>query len=150
MITYRPFLNTDIPLITEIWRSHQPLRGLVHSISASSLEQHILSKPYFDRRGLILAIDGNLPLGFVHVGFGANEQKNDVCRETAVVSMLMVSKAGITSGGARDNVAFELLQKAEAYAREHGSNKILGGGTYPGNPFYLGLYGGSRTLPART
>ena len=144
MITYRPFLNTDIPLITEIWRSHQPVRGLVHAISATVLENHILSKPYFDRQGLILAIDQDQPLGFVHVGFGANQGLDDVNFDTSVISMLMVAKAGISHAGARDNVAHELLLKAENYAKERGAQTILGGGTFPNNPFYIGLYGGSR------
>ena len=144
MITYRPFLNTDIPLITEIWRTHPPLRGLVHSLSATYLEQHILSKPYFDRLGLTLALDDDQPLGFAHVGFGANDQKTDVCPQTAVVSMLMVAKSGVSHAGARDNVAHGLLELAEQYASENGAQRILGGGTFPNNPFYLGLYGGSR------
>lgn len=144
MITYRSFLNTDIPLITEIWRTHQPLRGLVHALSASSLEQHILSKPYFERNGLILAIDNGHPLGFVHVGFGASESLDDINQEIAVISMLMVSKSHVTHPGARDNVAYELLVRAEEFAASRSARRILGGGSFPNNPFYLGLYGGSR------
>lgn len=144
MITYRPFLNTDIPLITEIWRSHPPMRGLVHSISSSVLEQHVLSKPYFDRCGVLLAIDDDQPLGFVHAGFGANEQLDNVDHRIAVISMLMVARSGTTTTAARGEIAQELLQRAEDFVASRGAKTILAGGSYPNNPFYLGLYGGSR------
>lgn len=144
LITYRPFLNTDIPLITEIWRSHQPLRGLVQSMSAALFEQHVLNKPYFDRHGLIIALDQDLPVGFVHVGFGANESLSDLDREQAVISMLMVSKSSAPVTADRKSIAEKLVEQGEQYAVRSQSKSIRGGGSYPVNPFYLGIYGGSR------
>lgn len=144
MIHFRPFLNTDAPLLTEIWRSHHPLRAMVQSMTTSLFEQHVLSKPYFDRLGLILAIENDHPVGFVHVGFGANRELDDVSVERAVVSMMMVSKSKVPDDSKRKDLALEMIQQAETYAREAGANSILGGGSFPNNPFYLGFYGGSR------
>ena len=144
LIHYRPFLNTDIPLIAEIWRSHQPLRGLVQSMSPALYEQHVLSKPYFDRRGLILANRGERPIGFVHVGFGANQQLSDFNPASAVISMLMVSKSGAPEPEQRMETARQLVIRAQQFAGEQGAQRLLGGGAFPNNPFYLGLYGGSR------
>jgi ribosomal protein S18 acetylase RimI-like enzyme len=46
-------------------------------------------------------------------------------------------------GDDAESVARGLVEHCEAYLREHGSQLIYGGGMYPINPFYLGLYGGS-------
>lgn len=113
-------------------------------MSTALFEQHVLSKPYFDRAGLILALENEKPLGFVHVGFGANSMLDELNRETAVVSMLMVSKSSVPDATSRSSLACSLLEQAEAYAKEHQAQTIFGGGSYPNNPFYLGLYGGSR------
>lgn len=113
-------------------------------MSPAILEQHVLSKPYFDRQGLILAVDGSVPLGFVHVGFGANQQQDEVNESIAVVSMLMVSKSTVPEEMDRRSIAATLLEQAEAYAQSRNSRVLLGGGAFPNNPFYLGLYGGSR------
>ncbi len=133
-----------MPLIKEIWRSHQPLRGLVHAMTPSLFEQHILSKPYFDRNGFIIAVKDDTPLGFIHVGFGANDDLTDLSMKTGVVCMLMVSKSKIPDQELRVEVAKQLIKKAEAFTSSHGGSQMMGGGSFPLNPFYLGFYGGSR------
>ena len=76
VIQYRSFLNTDPPLLVDIWRRQPPLRGQVSTISRAMLDHYVFSKPFFDADGLILAIDeqseNKIPLGFVHAGFSAN------------------------------------------------------------------------------
>ena len=108
------------------------------------LEQLVLSKPYFDRHGLKLAFRNDVPVGFVHVGFGANETLNDIDKSIAVVCMLMVSKSSVPEEKARLQVAKELVAQAEEFAKKEGAKQIWGGSAYPRNPFYLGIYGGSR------
>lgn len=70
MIHFRSFRNTDPPALCEIWRSQPPRRGLVSSLSPMLLDRYVLSKPYFDREGLIVAEDDDRPIGFAHAGFG--------------------------------------------------------------------------------
>ena len=92
MITYRPFLNTDPPLIVEVWKQQAPLRGQVGSLTSDELEKHVFSKPYFDRDGLWLAIDdsGERPraVGFVHAAFGPHDSRRDISNSLGVICQL--------------------------------------------------------------
>lgn len=138
MIHYRPFRNTDLPALADIWRSRSLERGLAQPMSAALFEQLVLSKPYFDRHGLIVAVDGERPIGFVHGAFGPSEDERTVSHEFGVICMLLVHpdyrKLGIGSA---------LLLQSEEYLRERGAKVLYAGGIRPLNPFYLGLYGGS-------
>lgn len=137
-IRYRPFLNTDPPWLAEIWRARNQERGLMQPMSAALFEQLVLSKTYFDREGLILAVDGARPVGFVHAGFGPTDDEARLTHQLGVTCMLMVRhdyrRLGIGSG---------LLAQSEAYLQARGAQVLYGGGIRPLNPFYLGLYGGS-------
>jgi ribosomal protein S18 acetylase RimI-like enzyme len=102
------------------------------------LDQFVFSKPYFDPAGLILATNGEQAVGFVHAGFGPNEAQTEIDTEIGTTYQLM-----LRSGARHDTLADELLSRAEAYLRDHGTKVIYAGGIRPLNGFYLGLYGGS-------
>jgi ribosomal protein S18 acetylase RimI-like enzyme len=138
MIDYRPFRNTDPPLLAELWCSHPPRRALVQPMTAILFEQRVLSKPYFDRQGLLVAMDGPRLVGFAHAGFSGNASGDGLDRDVGTTSMLMVGPHP-----ARDEIAAELLGRSERYLLAHGCRMLLGGNAYPANPFYLGLYGDS-------
>lgn len=139
MIDYRPFLNTDPPLLADVWRAQPPIRGLTQSISASVFEKHIFSKPYFEREGFIVAEEDGRCVGFVHAGFGPTENQQSLSTDVGVVSRVMV-----VAHEHREQIAAELLQKAESFLKERNAKRFIAGGYSPNNPFYLGLYGGSR------
>jgi ribosomal protein S18 acetylase RimI-like enzyme len=138
LIRYRSFRNSDPPAIADIWRTHPPSRGLMQPMSASLLDSLVLAKPYFDRHGLILADDDGRPVGFVHAGFGPNEDFSNLATQRGVTCMLMVSPHP-----QRETIARELVAQSEDYLRRGGARELYGGGVYPLTPFYLGLYGGS-------
>ena len=138
MIRHRPFCNGDSPAIAEIWCSHRPLRGLAQPMSALVLEERVLSKPYFEREGLIVAEDQGQIVGFVHAGFGPTDDLSALSTEIGVTCLLMVS-----AHPSRETIADQLLAQAELYLRRNGAKVLYGGGIFPLNPFYLGLYGGS-------
>lgn len=148
MIDYRPFRNTDPRRLVDIWRSHSACRGLVQPMSVALLDEYVLAKPYFDRRGLIVAVDvgdatsrnpaDQRPVGFVHAGFGPNDAGDDIDRTVGVVSMMMTHPLD-----ERDQIEKELLARAERYLAERGARRVLLGGVGRNGPFYLGLYGGS-------
>ena len=73
-----------------------------------------------------------------HAGFGPNEARNWVSPETGIVCMILVRP-----DCAGSEVAAGLLERSEAYLRQHGAKVLCGGGIRPLNPFYLGLYGGA-------
>ena len=144
MISYRPFLNGDVPAIVDIWRSNRDQPGIARSISVDLFDNLILSKPYFDRSGLIVAIESQCPVGFVHAGFGPNSAGNALDYQRGVVSMLMTRQGGgDVEQGSPGEIATELLRQAEDYLRGKGAIEMFAVGIGTLCPFYLGLYGGS-------
>jgi ribosomal protein S18 acetylase RimI-like enzyme len=137
-IRYRPFRNSDPPQLAEIWRARARERGVVQPMSAELFEQLVLAKPYFDNEGLIVALDQEVPVGFVHAAFGPTDDLAGISRVMGVTSMLMVRPDYRRLG-----IGHNLLARSEEYLRQHGAKVLYGGGVYPLNPFYLGLYGGS-------
>lgn len=143
-IQYRPFLNTDPPLVLQLWRSQPVFRGLHSNLTVTDLELHIFSKPYFERDGFIVAekrnADGQTEiLGFVHASFDAQPDLSDLNRSIGVVSQLRMAKCENSQA-----IEDKLLEMAQAYLVANGSKEIWFGSRFPQAPFYLGLYGGSR------
>jgi ribosomal protein S18 acetylase RimI-like enzyme len=101
-------------------------------------EHIVLSKPYFDRQGLIVAVLDGQPVGFVHASLGPNSQKSDIGSELGVICLLQVLPQ-FSTREIRDG----LLARAESYLIDRGVRVIRGGGFPAVSPYYLGLYGGS-------
>ena len=139
MIRYRPFQNWDPPALAEIWRSQPPLRGRMQGLTPRLLEELIFARPYFDREGLIVAVDGDRPVGFVHAGFGASDELKSLDKSLGTTCQLLVAPHE-----ERAQIQAELLRASEAYLAASGVRQLFGGAAFPVNPFYLGLYGGSR------
>ena len=115
MYNFRPFRNSDPPHIAEIWRDQPPQRGLMQPVTPGILEQLVFSKPYFDPDGLIVVLSDKRPIGFVHAGFGANEEETDIDTSMGTVYQLM------RGGRARwriENETFNTL-KNQGYHFEH-------------------------------
>ncbi len=138
MIHYRTFRNSDPPGLVQIWQARSVERGLTQPISVEVLEQLVFSKPYFENRGLILALDDDTPVGFVHAGFGPTDDEQRISHMLGVTCMLMVRHDYRRLG-----IGSELIARSEEYLKERGAQVLYGGGIRPLNPFYLGLYGGS-------
>jgi ribosomal protein S18 acetylase RimI-like enzyme len=103
------------------------------------LEQHLLSKVYFDPAGLILAIDDTVGVvGFVLAGFGPDESGARPSTSRGVICTIAVQP-----GHRRQGIGTELLHRAEAYLRGHGASTIEFGASGGAQPYGLGLYGGS-------
>jgi hypothetical protein len=139
LIRYRPFQNWDPPALAEIWRSQPPLRGRMQGLTPRLLEELIFARPYFDREGLIVAVDGDRPVGFVHAGFGASDELKSLDKSLGTTCQLLVAPHE-----ERAQIQAELLRASEAYLVGRGVQQLFGGAAFPVNPFYLGLYGGSR------
>jgi ribosomal protein S18 acetylase RimI-like enzyme len=135
---FRPFRNSDPPRIADIWRSQPAQRGLMQPVTAGILEQFVFSKPYFDPEGLIVALANDTVVGFLHAGFGANDDETDISIDLGTTYQLMLH-----ADHRNDALADDLLARGEAYLRSRGSKVIYVGGIRPLNAFYLGLYGGS-------
>lgn len=136
MIRYRAFQNWDPPALAEIWRSQPPLRGRMQPVTPAMLEDLVLSKPYFDRHGLILAVEGARPIGFAHAAFGANEDLSGIDEQQGSIQMVMTAPHPD-----RATIALELVAAAEDYLRRRGAKQFYAGVQFPFNGFYVGLYG---------
>jgi GNAT superfamily N-acetyltransferase len=139
LIRYRPFQNCDPPALADIWRSQPPLRGRMQGVTPLLLEELIFARPYFDRNGLIVALDADRPVGFVHAGFGASDDLSTLDKSLGTTCHLLVAPHA-----QRAQIQAELLRASENYLAASGVRQLFGGGAFPVNPFYLGLYGGSR------
>jgi ribosomal protein S18 acetylase RimI-like enzyme len=138
LIGYRAFRNTDPPALAAIWRSQPTEHGRVQPMSAALFEQFVLSKPYFDNSGLIVAVDDDRPIGFAHAAFGPTESGQRLSTQYGSTCLVMVQ-----TEYRRQGIGTALLTRSEAYLRERGAEVIYGGGIAPFHGFYLGLYGGS-------
>lgn len=138
MLSYRPFRNTDPPVLTAIWRSRRGQGGLIESVSPDLFEQLVFAKPYFDYKGLILAREDARPVGFAHAAFGPNQAEDRISTELGVTCLVLVRP-----DCPQARVAAGLLERCEEYLHGRGAKVLYGGGVRPLNPFYLGLYGGS-------
>lgn len=137
MITYRSFRNWDPPSLVALWNASISSRGAAQAIEIADLDRLVFSKPYFDPRGITIAEDDGHAVGFIHAGFGANDEGR-LSRDFGVIAMLVVSPTHRRRGIAR-----ELVRRAEQYLRSGGSTVVYAGSMHPLDPFYLGLYGGS-------
>ncbi len=136
-IRYRELRNTDVAQLAEIWRGQPPQRGLMQPMSVAILERFVLSKPIFDRRGLIVAVEGDAIVGFAHAGFGPTaDQASLTTAQGATALVLLRAETELA-------VAGELVGRAEDYLRTLGARTLHGGGSLLLAPFYFGLYGGS-------
>lgn len=136
MIEYRTFRNTDPPRLTELWNFSGLGGGAVRDMSNDMFDMFVLSEPYFDRDGLIIACEDDEAVGFVHAGFGTNATGTGINREVGVICALIVRP-----DRRRQGIGRELLGRAEAYLRGQGAQTIDAGESAGRDPFYLGLYG---------
>jgi len=144
-IQYRSFLNTDPPLIVELWRSLPVFRGVHCNISIGEFEAHVLSKPYFDRNSFFVAVETDPQgkekiLGMVHASFDVNAELSDLNQSVGIVCLLRVAQCE-----QQVQIEDKLLEMAEQYLRSQSATEVWFGSRFPQAPFYLGLYGGSHS-----
>jgi len=141
VISYRAFRNSDPPRLVQLWQACQLGRGAAENLRPDAFESVNFSKTYFDRKGLILAFDdetGQL-IGMVHAGFGTNEGKSALNHHIGVICAIMV-----LPNYRRRGIGRELLRRAEAYLISRGTRELRAGSASPHDPFYMGLYGGTK------
>lgn len=140
MIEYRHFVNSDPPHILRLWHESQLGRGAAIGLRCDEFDELVFAQTYFDPAGLIVAISDSKIVGFVHAGFGANEDRSWISCEQGVICVVMVHPTMRNQGIGR-----ELMRRGEAYLRERGSKQIFAGPAEPHDPFYCGIYGGSQS-----
>jgi ribosomal protein S18 acetylase RimI-like enzyme len=137
VLQYRTFRNTDPPRLVEVWNDTFTGRGAALLPNSTLLERYVFAKPLFDPQGLILAEDGPTCVGFAHAGLVAPDPAPPGLGVTALV--------GVRPSYRRRGIGSELLRRTEAYLLAKGARSLFAGGRWPGDPFYMGLYGGSES-----
>ena len=107
------------------------------------LDTHAWGRVNFEPAGLVVAERDGRILGFAHAGFGpelpvASTRPFDLCLDLGTIAMLVV-EPGLDD----PELIRGLLDSAEGYLRSRGAKVVYGGGLFPLNPFYWGVYGGS-------
>jgi ribosomal protein S18 acetylase RimI-like enzyme len=139
VIEYRTFGNRDPAKIAALWNGTPLGRAAAIGIGVDAFETLNFAQPYFDRKGLILACEGDEVVGFTHAGFGANAEESALSYEGGVICAVLVHP-----NYRRRGIGRELVQRAESYLRERGAKTFQAGPSAPFDPFFFGLYGGSR------
>lgn len=138
MISFDCFRNDDPPRLADAWRATDLGPAALQPMTSAALEAAVFSKPYFDRRGLIVARDGDRLAGFAHAGFGPTADRSALDHSVGTTLLVVVPPHE-----ERTMIEDGLLARCEAYLHDRGATTILGGGTPDLGGFYLGLYGGS-------
>ncbi|OYW12897.1 MAG: hypothetical protein B7Z55_17760, partial [Planctomycetales bacterium 12-60-4] len=139
MIEYRCFVNADPPELRRLWHTCELGRGAASGFDADVFESVVFCQPYFDRAGLILAIDDGRAVGYVHAGFGPNDAQTALDKRVGAICMVMVDPQYRLRG-----IGKQLVRLAEEYLLASGAKTLQAGPAAPNDPFYFGLYGGSQ------
>ncbi len=138
-VFFRTFRNFDPPELVRLWNASYLGRGVAAPISCDIFDTAALAHTYFDPEGLIVAEKEGGLLGFVHVGFCVNAEHTALDHTKAVICAIVVDPQ---SRGRQ--VGRQLLQEAENYARSKGATELFAGPSLERDPFYTGIYGGSK------
>lgn len=140
MTTFRRFRNTDPPALADVWNDSLTTRGSFPLSTPALFERWVLSKPYFDPDGLILATEdiGGRVMGFALTGFAPAEDLSALSHEEAVICAVIVRPEARRKGLGR-----ELVRRSEEYAAARGATRFRAGAVWPQCPFGFGLYGGT-------
>lgn len=141
MISYRSFRNVDPPRLVKLWQECQLGRGAADGLRPDAFEAVNFHKTYFDAKGLIFAFDEDSgeAIGFVHAGFGSREDGSALDHSIGVICVIMVHPEYRRRGVGR-----ELLNRAESYLILKGATQLRAGSAPPHDPYYMGLYGGTK------
>jgi len=139
VIEYRTFRNADPPELRRLWHACELGRGAATGFDADVLESVVFSQPYFDHAGVILAVDAERVVGFLHAGFGPNDVQSALDLRRGIICTVMVDPPYRHHG-----IGSRLVQLGEEYLLASGAASVQAGPAAPNDPFYFGLYGGSQ------
>jgi len=145
MLTVRSIRNEDPPRLFRLWQRTQQRRDEflpLPSLSFNQLQTQILGLPMLDAKSVMIAFEGDSPVGYVHTTFAPSEDGYSFDYTTGQICFLCVDPRYPDVPGA----AATLIQAAEHRLTELGAQKIFGGSPSPSAPFYTGFYSGGEAI----
>lgn len=139
MVEFRTFQNSDPPRILQLWGESGLGHAAVRCRSTEPFEISNYAQPYFDPAGMVLAFDSGKLIGFAHGGFGTLPDQSGTDYSEGIVCAVVVHPEH-----RRQGIGRELVGRVESYLRSGGAAEIYAGPSRLRDPFYFGLYGGSR------
>ena len=141
-IFYRTFKNMDGPGLCQVWNRscYADIKG--KTLRADSFELFVASNLFFDPAHLVVAVespeepdpnglfDGRI-IGFVHGGFGPNQEMNGCDKSVGYIAMLIVENRED-----QQEVRARLLYEMEKIFFQMGIRTVIVGAVYPNAPFY--------------
>jgi len=137
VVEFRTFHNSDPPRLLKLWHTASLGPSAAEGFPCDLLELFVYARPYFDRRGLILATDRVEVVGMVHAGFSATADESRLDFKRGVISAVIVRPEYRRRGIGR-----VLVRQAEEFLKGHGARQVMAGAGNNGNGFYHALYGG--------
>ena len=137
MVEYRTFHNCDPPGLLKLWHASNLGPSAAEGFPCDIFELFVFSQPFFDRKGLIVAVSDDQIIGFAHAGFSSNDQETGLDKTRGVLSAMVVHP-----NFRRMGIGSELFRRAEEYLKRNGATSICAGAGLDANGFYNGMYGG--------
>ena len=137
VVDFRTFHNSDPPRLLKLWHTSNLGPSAAEGFPCNILELAVYSRPYFDRKGLILATDAGEVVAMVHAGFSATADESQLDFSRGVISSLVVLPQYRRKG-----IGQELIDRAGNYLHSRGAREITAGAGPDGNGFYHAVYGG--------
>ncbi len=130
----RPFLNTDLPTICEIWNAHHRDHWIGIPIDTERMELFVQAKPFFDRQQLLLCVRDQTPVGFLQLSPVADESF-----EQSHSSCIGIAALCIKPDEDQDQIAATLLDAALDYARSLGMTRCQFRPALPFCSYFVGM-----------
>ncbi len=133
-LTIRPFCNTDLQAVCEIWNRHHAAESKLIAVQPARMELYVQAKTYFDPSHLLIAWRDREPIGLIHL-----TAIPQVSLQAADDQQLGVAAMCVVPDAQSCLIAQQLLNAAEAMATRAGFERIVFRPALPYCSFYLGL-----------
>lgn len=143
-IAIRSFKNTDTSSICKVWNAHHAELA-VGAISALHFELAVLAKPYFVAENLLLAIEDEVVVGFLHLAHASSADLSETDTTRGVLAALCIVPSPDEA-----EIAEELLARADKLLSDSGAICCTTRPMPPDSPFYLGLGSGDSMMGITT
>lgn len=130
----RPFLNTDLPALCELWNVYHRDQVLGIPLDLERMELFVQAKPYFDREQLLVCVRSGEPVGFAQLC-----PIPDVLLENADRSRMGIAALCTQPGEDESDIAAQLLMAAEEYCRSQAVASCWFRPALPFCSYYVGL-----------